>query len=420
MLQRTLESMRQINLDNIKVFIIFMENSLQISSEALQRIVNGRKCYMIHKEPTSTVQIGESLPWNFQLPDISMQRRIMRTHDAGIEEIAYISDNFDFMKNARELMSACIFIKYDKVLMYDDFAGYCPDITCRTADQLLERSSAGTMLMKGEQIFADDIPRKEAKGLFIITRKESHDALLKIVFAGRYFGKKHYRHAIDKYTQAILANKKEESKLYGEFDEIFAYIYHDMIHSYIKKYGYKIDLIANVPEKPSKHQRFDRIMCKLSSNLGIERMDERFKYVGSGIDNKTLSSNDRNINTEQAYRFEGSEDALKDKRIALIDDIATTGSTFMNCAKELKKHGAADVICFCLAINQRSCNSCTAGQFELFSNTHKMRFRAKDLKPFYSTGIKSEDYENENANLIGKINNELRNMPIMTDDDAQF
>ena len=46
------------------------------------------------------------------------------------------------------------------------------------------------------------------------------------------------------------------------------------------------------------------------------------------------------------------ENLIKDKRILIIDDVLTTGSTMSECARMLKKSGAKSVICATLCISK--------------------------------------------------------------------
>ncbi|MCD6149985.1 ComF family protein [bacterium] len=52
----------------------------------------------------------------------------------------------------------------------------------------------------------------------------------------------------------------------------------------------------------------------------------------------------RRKNMQDAFKINSSQrKSIKEKRILLVDDIATTGSTFFECAKVLKKFGAKEV-----------------------------------------------------------------------------
>ena len=61
-------------------------------------------------------------------------------------------------------------------------------------------------------------------------------------------------------------------------------------------------------------------------------------------DNKSLSSADRQKNIAGSFSYNGP--SLKGQTIAIIDDIATTGSTLSACVDELLRNGA-DMFCAC-------------------------------------------------------------------------
>ena len=59
-----------------------------------------------------------------------------------------------------------------------------------------------------------------------------------------------------------------------------------------------------------------------------------------------LSRPDRFKNIEGSF---ASSERVKGKKIILVDDICTTGATFLEASKVLFEHGAADVKCFALS-----------------------------------------------------------------------
>ena len=60
-----------------------------------------------------------------------------------------------------------------------------------------------------------------------------------------------------------------------------------------------------------------------------------------------LKRDDRKKNVKNAFTVLGN--GLKGKKVILVDDVATTGSTLNECAKALKKSGAREVQCLVLA-----------------------------------------------------------------------
>jgi predicted amidophosphoribosyltransferase len=65
-----------------------------------------------------------------------------------------------------------------------------------------------------------------------------------------------------------------------------------------------------------------------------------------------LSAAERRVNVSGAFSVKRFED-VAGKRILLLDDVMTTGSTMDECAKELKKAGAEVVIAITIARTAR-------------------------------------------------------------------
>ncbi len=65
-----------------------------------------------------------------------------------------------------------------------------------------------------------------------------------------------------------------------------------------------------------------------------------------------LSAAERRLNVKGAFKV-GRTDTVAGKRILLLDDVMTTGSTMNECAKELKKAGATVVIAAAIARTAR-------------------------------------------------------------------
>lgn len=65
-----------------------------------------------------------------------------------------------------------------------------------------------------------------------------------------------------------------------------------------------------------------------------------------------LPAADRRLNVKGAFTAT-RPDSVAGKRVLLLDDVMTTGSTVDECAKELKKAGAAAVIAVTIARTAR-------------------------------------------------------------------
>jgi len=84
--------------------------------------------------------------------------------------------------------------------------------------------------------------------------------------------------------------------------------------------------------------------CKLSGNSLNTELIQRVKDTKPQY---SLSKKERIINLSGAFEIDNSK--IVDAKILLIDDICTTGSTFEEMIKELKKHNITDIICLATA-----------------------------------------------------------------------
>jgi len=130
-----------------------------------------------------------------------------------------------------------------------------------------------------------------------------------------------------------------------------------------KKYGLKLkkdgfseafDLIIPVPLHKNKllKRGFNQaavISKGLSEGLGIPYSDEilvRSIYTDSQTKKNRM---ERWKNVDNIFIVPNLDD-IKDKRIVIVDDVITTGSTIEACADALLKNGASEVSIACLAV----------------------------------------------------------------------
>jgi ComF family protein len=85
----------------------------------------------------------------------------------------------------------------------------------------------------------------------------------------------------------------------------------------------------------------------LSRSTGIP-VSRALRRVKAGASQAGLSNSARRRNVNQAFRCRAGE-AMRGKRVLLLDDVMTTGSTAASCARALKGAGAARVALLTLA-----------------------------------------------------------------------
>ncbi|MBU1086165.1 MAG: ComF family protein [Candidatus Omnitrophica bacterium] len=114
-----------------------------------------------------------------------------------------------------------------------------------------------------------------------------------------------------------------------------------------------IDLITAVPLHRHKlrergFNQSELIAAKISSFFKIENSFNNLCRIKKTVSQVTLTAKQRQLNTTGAFSCKQPGE-FKNKRILLVDDIFTTGSTLNECARVLKQSGAKKVTCLTIA-----------------------------------------------------------------------
>jgi len=146
---------------------------------------------------------------------------------------------------------------------------------------------------------------------------------------------------------SILRFKFQEATAYvGCYGKILA-------HCIEEQYGHRYDLItwAPVSARRKKKRGYDQAML-LAYATALELEDVAVETLVKTRDipaQSTLAGGDaRRANVSGVYMASDPE-LIDGKRILLIDDIITTGSTLSECARTLLMAGAEEVMCAVIA-----------------------------------------------------------------------
>lgn len=128
-----------------------------------------------------------------------------------------------------------------------------------------------------------------------------------------------------------------------------------------------IDEIIPVPLSESSfaargYNQAELIARPISEKYNVPLNTSSLLKIKSTKPQSTLSRDKRHSNLQGAY---ACDDAVRGKRIMLVDDVFTTGNTLEACAKELISHGAASICAFTLTHGNTPVHS--REFFELFS-----------------------------------------------------
>ncbi len=132
------------------------------------------------------------------------------------------------------------------------------------------------------------------------------------------------------------------------------------LNKYIEKLGLRREdaVIAYCPRRRSAVNSvgFDqaRLLAEgISRQTGIGVIHAIKRRSGFGQAQKKLGAAGRKKNVKGAFALKRRAD-VKNKTVFLVDDLVTTGSTMGECARLLKKAGAALVIGVCVAYTEKA------------------------------------------------------------------
>ncbi len=140
----------------------------------------------------------------------------------------------------------------------------------------------------------------------------------------------------------------DKSYLYKVFTEILRK--NEKICGILKKY----DIIIPVPihAKRKKQRGYDQSALIAKE---ISKIVPNLKYEGAILQKRkhtvpqsSLTKEEREQNVKNVYKI-GNKEKIKKKKIVLVDDIYTTGSTANACAKLLKQQEVEEILVFTIA-----------------------------------------------------------------------
>ena len=108
-----------------------------------------------------------------------------------------------------------------------------------------------------------------------------------------------------------------------------------------------IELVLGVPSHAKKiytrgFNQSEELALAFSKEINVEFSNKCITKVINTKSQSSLSKCDRLMNLEGAFKVTNRE-KIQGKKLLLIDDIYTTGSTVSECSKELKESGALAV-----------------------------------------------------------------------------
>ena len=139
----------------------------------------------------------------------------------------------------------------------------------------------------------------------------------------------------------------EKSYLYRSFVNFL--LKQQKVFEIIKTY----DIILPVPisKKRYKQRGYNQtelIAREISKRAGIELVTNCVYKERNNVPQSTLNKEDRIENVKNTYIIKNSK-IIKDKRVIILDDIYTTGSTVNECSKLLKQNNVKEILVMTIA-----------------------------------------------------------------------
>jgi len=167
------------------------------------------------------------------------------------------------------------------------------------------------------------------------------------------------KHAFD-YGYALYDYQSMRGSIYRfkygkrcEYADFYAQDICERLHDEICMMG--ADVMIPVPVHVSRlrsrgYNQAELIAAKLSGLTGIPMDKKMVKRVRKTVPQKELTIQERQNNLKKAFHI--STNVVKLKKVILVDDIYTTGSTFDAIAMELKRRGVKSVYFIALCIGE--------------------------------------------------------------------
>ena len=144
-------------------------------------------------------------------------------------------------------------------------------------------------------------------------------------------------------------------KYYGKhsYGEYFAHCISKLVKA--QYVGINFDAVTSVPAFYNNDDNFfDHAMYlgkAVADNIGLSFDASLLEKTAQRVKQHSLDFEQRFKNVNGLYKCSGNSQNYK--TILLIDDISTTGATFMECARVLKKFGVKNTYCAAVALTPK-------------------------------------------------------------------
>lgn len=165
----------------------------------------------------------------------------------------------------------------------------------------------------------------------------------KIIENSKVYCATFYNDNIKKMVRAV--------KYHNEKDLI--YFQAKLMHDYWKKLCINEQDFVVIPvpmhkkrEKKRKYNHMNLVAKEFAEMMGYEINTNLVKRIKDTKPQYKLSLKEREENLKQAFELSNNYETFKNKKILILDDILTTGSTLQEMIKTFHKKGIYDITCF--------------------------------------------------------------------------
>ncbi|MBR2593460.1 MAG: ComF family protein [Firmicutes bacterium] len=162
-------------------------------------------------------------------------------------------------------------------------------------------------------------------------------------------GENYFTSGLAVFPFSKVRNSVHNLKYYGGRINVkpYAQIMFDYMQSGGKFDSSDFDIVTFVPMFPEKERRRGynqaRLIAEQFAEICGKPCEDLLAKTIYTTPQSRLSGDERKLNVKDTFAAMGA-DKIKGKRILIIDDVLTTGSTINECAKVLSENGAKDVM----------------------------------------------------------------------------
>lgn len=354
--------------------------------------------------------------WNndfhlFVVPPLRTIYKCILNLDISLCNVAVISSDFEIIKQLQGEPFGTILISEDKLTL--SMLGFLPDIIEKNLKSFIKglEKKSGYYSEKVSIVPVDNDLSKGLKKFCMLPIEELNDKVT-LICLGRYYRPEHVKHKVHQLSFRILKSKNNLSQ-----ESLFCDMYLDFVKHMNNQIS--IDGITRVPPRPSdSRDRFIKIVNQICKATNLENFSE---HLICKTEYPKLKQLNKEARKQAIINVFESNQQVDGKTIVLIDDIWTTGSTSIECAKTLLENGAKKVFVLVLGVNQFTtktsreealceCNGTLI--MKLNKNNNAVFFGCNN---YYTNNCRKSIPYNEGRKYI----NSLNRLPIFDYDDSE-